>query len=77
MARTVSLLTDAALVEQRRHPTDGRKLVITATDSGIRALHDQRARREGSIAAAITDRLTPAEQRQLRDAVPLLAKLSH
>ncbi|MDH6577932.1 MarR family transcriptional regulator [Kitasatospora sp. MAP5-34] len=76
MARTVALLTDAGLVEQQRHPTDGRKLVITATEPGVRALHDQRARREGAIAAAITDRLTPAEQRQLRDSVALLARVS-
>ncbi|GAA2148046.1 MarR family transcriptional regulator [Kitasatospora kazusensis] len=76
MARTVALLTEAGLVEQQPHATDGRKLVITATDSGVHALHEQRARREGTIAAAITERLTPAEQRQLRDTVILLAKLS-
>ncbi|WP_441246676.1 MarR family winged helix-turn-helix transcriptional regulator [Kitasatospora sp. McL0602] len=76
MARTVALLTDSGLVEQRPHSTDGRKLLVTATESGVRALHEQRARREGSIATAITERLTPAEQQQLRQAVSLLARLS-
>ncbi|GAA4995281.1 MarR family winged helix-turn-helix transcriptional regulator [Kitasatospora paranensis] len=76
MARTVALLTEAGLVAQHPHPTDGRKLVLTATPDGTAALHAQRARREGEIAAAITRRLTPDEQRLLREAVPLLRRLS-
>jgi len=76
MARTVSLLTEAGLVEQQRHATDGRKLLVAATETGIAALQAQRSRREGSIAAAISERLTPQEQRQLRDGVALLRRLA-
>ncbi|TWE16496.1 DNA-binding MarR family transcriptional regulator [Kitasatospora atroaurantiaca] len=76
MARTVSLLTEAGLVEQQRHATDGRKLLVAATGTGIAALQAQRSRREGSIAAAISERLTPQEQRQLRDGVALLRRLA-
>ncbi|WP_354639517.1 MarR family winged helix-turn-helix transcriptional regulator [Kitasatospora camelliae] len=76
MARTVALLTEAGLVEQRRHATDGRKVLLAVTEAGTRALHTQRARREGEIAAAITERLDPEERRRLADAVDLLRRLA-
>ncbi|GAA4844434.1 MarR family winged helix-turn-helix transcriptional regulator [Kitasatospora terrestris] len=75
MARTVALLTDSGLVAQQPHPTDGRKLLVTATQAGTAALRAQRSRREGAIAAAIADRLTPAEHRRLSEAIPLLRRL--
>ncbi|MEV4612942.1 MarR family transcriptional regulator [Kitasatospora sp. NPDC049258] len=76
MARTVALLTEAALVEQRPHASDGRKVLIAATERGTAALHAQRARREAEIAAAITQRLTPAERRTLQESVALLRRLA-
>ncbi|MFE4518892.1 MarR family winged helix-turn-helix transcriptional regulator [Kitasatospora sp. NPDC056783] len=76
MARTVALMTEAGLVTQQPHPTDGRKQLITATEAGRTALLDQRARREHHIATAIESRLSPAEQERLRAAVALLGRLS-
>ncbi|MFD8782232.1 MarR family winged helix-turn-helix transcriptional regulator [Kitasatospora sp. NPDC059599] len=76
MARTVALMTEAGLVTQQPHPTDGRKQLIAATEAGRTALLDQRARREHYIATAIESRLTPAEQDRLRAAVDLLDRLS-
>ncbi|WP_371496343.1 MarR family transcriptional regulator [Kitasatospora sp. NBC_00374] len=76
MARTVALLTEAGLVEQRPHPHDGRKVLLAATARGTAALHAQRARREGELAAAITERLSPEEQRVLRQSVALLRRLA-
>ncbi|MBO1417835.1 MarR family winged helix-turn-helix transcriptional regulator, partial [Streptomyces sp. FH025] len=76
MARTVALMTEAGLVAQQPHPTDGRKQLIAATEAGRAALLDQRARREHHIATAIESRLSPAEQDQLRSAVALLGRLS-
>ncbi len=75
MARTVSLLADAGLVAQQRHATDGRKLLVTATEAGAAALLAQRARRESRIAAAITERLSPAERLHLQRTVELLHRL--
>ncbi|MFF4379087.1 MarR family winged helix-turn-helix transcriptional regulator [Kitasatospora sp. NPDC001547] len=75
MARTVALMTGAGLVTQQPHPTDGRKLLVTATEAGRTALLDQRARRERRIAGVIESRLTPEEQHTLRAAVPLLRRL--
>ncbi|MFJ9691851.1 MarR family winged helix-turn-helix transcriptional regulator [Kitasatospora sp. NPDC101183] len=76
MARTVALMTGAGLVAQQPHPTDGRKLLIAATEAGRTALLDQRARREHRIATAIEARLTPAERERLRSAIDLLNRLS-
>ncbi|MFJ6616574.1 MarR family winged helix-turn-helix transcriptional regulator [Kitasatospora sp. NPDC091335] len=76
MARTVTLMTEAGLVTQQPHPTDGRKLLVAATGAGRTALLDQRARREHRIATAIESRLSPAEQDRLRAAVALLDRLS-
>ncbi|MFJ6771222.1 MarR family winged helix-turn-helix transcriptional regulator [Kitasatospora sp. NPDC091257] len=75
MARTVALMTEAGLVTQQPHPTDGRKLLVAATEAGRDALLDQRARREHLIATAIESRLDPAEQDRLRSAVDLLRRL--
>ena len=75
MARTVALLTEAGLVRQERHATDGRKLLVAATGAGADALHAQRARREARIAAAITERLSPEEQSVLQRSVELLTRL--
>jgi DNA-binding MarR family transcriptional regulator len=75
MARTVSQLLRAGLVRQEPHPTDGRKLVLHATESGAATLSTQRARREAHLAAAITRELTPAEQQTLHQAVVLLRRL--
>ncbi|WP_030247393.1 MarR family winged helix-turn-helix transcriptional regulator [Streptomyces sp. NRRL S-350] len=76
MARTVALMTEAGLVTQQPHPTDGRKQLITATGAGRTALLEQRARREHHLADTIEARLTPAERDRLRDAVSLLSRLS-
>ncbi|MFD4531835.1 MarR family winged helix-turn-helix transcriptional regulator [Kitasatospora sp. NPDC058397] len=75
MARTVALLTEAGLVAQQPHPTDGRKLLVTATGAGRAALLEQRARREERIATAIEARLTPEERLALRAGVDLLRRL--
>ncbi|WP_328957259.1 MarR family winged helix-turn-helix transcriptional regulator [Kitasatospora purpeofusca] len=75
MARTVALLTEAGLVTQQPHTTDRRKLLVTATEAGSAALHEQRARREARIASAIEARLTSDERETLRTAVALLRRL--
>ncbi|MFG2847709.1 MarR family winged helix-turn-helix transcriptional regulator [Kitasatospora sp. NPDC048296] len=76
MARTVALMSEAGLVAQQPHPTDGRKQLIAATEAGHTALLDQRARREHHIATAIESRLTAEERAQLRASVELLHRLS-
>ncbi|MGF1428877.1 MarR family winged helix-turn-helix transcriptional regulator [Kitasatospora sp. LaBMicrA B282] len=75
MARTVTLLLQAGLIRQEPHPTDGRKLVLTATEAGRATLHEQRRRREVHLATAIERELTDPEQATLRAAVELLRRI--
>jgi DNA-binding MarR family transcriptional regulator len=76
MARTVARLVELGLVEQASHPTDRRKVLISATAAGRAALEEQRERRAGWLAEAITEKLTPAEQRTLARSVELLGRLT-
>ncbi|MCX4749709.1 MarR family transcriptional regulator [Kitasatospora sp. NBC_01287] len=76
MARTVALLLQAGLIRQERHPTDGRKLVLTATEAGMATLQGQRRRREQHLAAAIERELTESERQTLRQAVDLLRRIT-
>ncbi|HMJ32775.1 MAG TPA: MarR family transcriptional regulator [Baekduia sp.] len=76
MARTVALLVGLGLVEQAPHPTDGRKILVSASAAGRAALEDQRERRAGWLAEAIAEKLTPAEQKTLASSVALLGRLT-
>ncbi|MFE9421735.1 MarR family winged helix-turn-helix transcriptional regulator [Kitasatospora sp. NPDC006697] len=75
MARTVAQLREAGLIRQEAHPTDGRKVVLHATEAGVAALQEQRRRREDRMAAAIERELSPQERRRLGDAVALLRRI--
>lgn len=76
MARTVGQLLALGQIEQRPHPTDGRKLLLSLTDAGRTAIEEQRGRRAGWLAEAMADELTAAEQATLRKSVALLERLA-
>jgi DNA-binding MarR family transcriptional regulator len=76
MAQTVSDLEADGLVERRPDPQDGRRALVSLTEQGIAVLQAERRQREGWLARAITDDLSPEEQAVLRDAVELLRRLA-
>ena len=76
MAQTVSDLEADGLVERRPDPEDGRRALVSLTERGIAALQADRRQREGWLARAIADDLSPEEQAVLRDAVELLRRLA-
>jgi DNA-binding MarR family transcriptional regulator len=76
MARTVTQLREAGLIRQEPHATDGRKVVLHATEAGVTVLHEQRRRREDRMAEAIESELTPEERLVLREAMGLLRRIS-
>jgi DNA-binding MarR family transcriptional regulator len=49
---------------------------VSLTEQGIAVLQAERRQREGWLARAITDDLSPEEQAVLRDAVELLRRLA-
>ncbi|MFE1929004.1 MarR family winged helix-turn-helix transcriptional regulator [Streptomyces sp. NPDC059474] len=75
-AKSVKELLGAGLVRTEPHPTDGRKLLLDITDTGRARLRQERAQRATWLDAAISDALSPDEQRRLRDCVPLLTRLT-
>ena len=76
MAQTVSDLEADGLVERRPDPQDRRRALVLLTEQGIATLQAERRQREGWLARAITDDLSPDEQAVLRDAVELLRRLA-
>ena len=75
MTRTVSCLADLGHVERRKHETDGRQVVVVLTDAGRDTLLADRRRRDAWLARRLAE-LTPAERAVLREAAPILERLS-
>jgi DNA-binding MarR family transcriptional regulator len=75
MAHTLAELQGDGLVARRPHPLDRRQILIELTERGLDALVEDRRRREGWLARAIDEGLTPEEKEILIRAVPLLRRL--
>lgn len=73
---TVNSLQAEGYVARSPHPTDGRQQLIALTDEGRDLVRRRREEGHGRIAELIAERLGPAEQRLLAEAVPLLRRLA-
>ncbi len=76
MTQTIADLQDDGLIERRPDPGDGRRTLVELTERGRQTLQADRRHREGWLARAIADDLTPQEQKLLADALPLLERLA-
>ena len=76
MAQTVSDLETDGLVARRPDPSDGRRALVSLTDEGRAALDADRRHRDGWLALAIADDLTPDEQAVLARAAELLRRIA-
>jgi DNA-binding MarR family transcriptional regulator len=76
MAQTVLDLEAEGLVVRTPDPDDGRRSLIRLTDTGRAALEADRHKRDGWLAGAIAEGLTPDEQSTLSRAVALLNRLA-
>ncbi len=76
MAQTVSELETDGLVARSPDPNDRRRALVELTELGREILYTDRRRREGWLAKAIAEDLTPREQALLGDAVELLRRLA-
>jgi DNA-binding MarR family transcriptional regulator len=76
MAQTVSDLEAEGLVQRRPDPSDRRRALVELTEQGREALHADRRRRDGWLAQAIEQDLSPEEQTTLSEAVDLLRRLA-
>ena len=75
MTRTVNCLEDDGYVVRRRHDTDGRQVVVALTETGRATVLADRRRRDAWLAQRLAE-LTPDERAVLREAAPILERLS-
>lgn len=76
MSQTVTELEVAGLVSRSADASDGRRSLVTLTDAGRDALHDDRAATEGFLAALISEKLDAEERELLGRAIGLLQRIS-
>jgi len=76
MAQTVADLQAAGLVDRSPDPADGRRTLIALTPKGRETLSADRRDREGWLARALTEELTPSERRVVSRALGLLRRVA-
>jgi DNA-binding MarR family transcriptional regulator len=76
MGVTLAGLVDRGLVERRKDDSDGRKVLMSVTDAGVRLLTDRRSQTTRQMASALAEKFTVAEQRKLVAAIPLIERLA-
>jgi DNA-binding MarR family transcriptional regulator len=75
MTRVIAALGRLGLVRRAPHATDRRQVMLTVTDAGRDLVQRTRRRREAWLAKRLAE-LTPQERAALREAAPILEKLS-
>jgi len=76
MGTTLAALEARGMVERRRDPDDGRRVVLSVTAAGRQLLRDRRDRSTQAMARALSTSFTSAELDQLVAIVPLLERLA-
>jgi DNA-binding MarR family transcriptional regulator len=75
MTRVIAALVDWGLVTRAPHPTDRRQVILTVTPDGRTLVQRVRRRKEAWLARRLAE-LSPQERAILREAAPILEKLS-
>jgi DNA-binding MarR family transcriptional regulator len=75
ITRVIASLEERGLIQRMPHPTDRRQVVLTVTEQGRDVVRRVRELREAWLAQRLRE-LTPAERAILKEAVPILEKLS-
>ncbi|WP_372665308.1 MarR family winged helix-turn-helix transcriptional regulator [Amycolatopsis kentuckyensis] len=76
MGVTLAGLVERGLVERRKDDSDGRKVLMSVTGTGVKLLTDRRSRTTEKMATALAEKFTAAEQRELIAAIPLIERLA-
>ena len=75
MSRTVGVLVSAGLVHRAGSTDDGRKIILTVTDTGRTLMHETRNRRDAWLAVRL-DRLSPEQRTVLSAAITVMKELT-
>lgn len=73
--RIVTLLEDAGLVARSASDDDGRQVIVSLTEAGLKVLVETRRRRDAWLREHLAD-LSAADRRVLEQAAPLLDRLA-
>lgn len=73
---TLGALEGRGLIKRQSDPADGRRAVMSVTESGLAALSDKRDSRIAQLAGALATGFSPAELDQLRAVAPLIERLA-
>ena len=76
MGATLATLEARGLVRRQSDPADGRRAVMSVTESGLSALSDKRNARIAQLARALAAGFTAEEMGQLAAAAPLIERLA-
>ncbi|MEU8250782.1 MarR family transcriptional regulator [Nonomuraea sp. NPDC048916] len=75
MTRVIAALEARGLLSRSPHPTDRRQVTVTVTEEAQRLLKEERRRKEAWLTRQLKE-LTAEERAILRQAAPILEKLS-
>lgn len=75
MTKVLANLEDQGFVRRDRHPTDGRQMIISITESGVDLLDSERQSRTLWLSRQLAE-LSPDERALLQRIVPILDKLA-
>jgi DNA-binding MarR family transcriptional regulator len=76
MGATIGALEARGLIERRPDPNDGRRAVISATESGLQVMRNLRNARAEQLSLALSTQFTSSELRRLMAAAPLIERLA-
>ncbi len=76
MSNTLCALRDRGYVEAAPHPKDGRRVVLSATQTGLAALWQRDKARTEWLGEALAAEFSADELRQLRSIAPLITRLA-
>ena len=77
MGATLAALERRGLIAKVPDPNDGRRMILSITESGLELLRHRRNRRSEELARALSTGFTPTELNQLAAAAPLLERLAN
>ncbi|MGW0806502.1 MarR family winged helix-turn-helix transcriptional regulator [Nonomuraea sp. NPDC002799] len=75
MTRVIAGLEERGLLARSPHPTDRRQVTVTVTEAAEKLLKEERRRKEAWLTQQLKE-LSPEEKSILRQAAPILEKLS-
>jgi DNA-binding MarR family transcriptional regulator len=76
MGAILGALEERGFVERRPDPGDGRRVVVSISDAGVRTLWSRRSAKTERLTEALSNDFTPEERERLLAVVPLLERLA-